>query len=211
MKQFLFLLSIALLLSSCWSVNVGPSFSGSGTVLGSNNFKYIKTVSSQSKSYRILLFGGKNINMTEAINKLRKNLKSNQALTNIATDHNVVAVLGPVFITSTLDISADIVEFHEAGKVVEEDGLLGKVEKQLKDPEIITVTEALVGSEKYRVDDEIIYASGTSRKEAIIMSIGRKGEYFLFDIYIYDDNCTKTIKPGDIFSLKQEYFKYENE
>jgi len=218
MKRLIFIVSIVVLFSSCFTLSDG-NIGSSSAALSTNNFKYLRTVNGKSQSVMILGLGGLNDGLVKkAVNYLRKDLKSNQALTNITIDKNVTFWFGGLIINQKIYASADIVEFNnEQSSFIRPSSQRGKkkakkdvsalditnpkiIEKEkIGDPDRITMDKVMIESTEYKVDDKIIYAQGMSRKEAVIQAISKKGKRYLFDILIIEDKTIKTVKSGNIF------------
>ena len=113
MKQLIFLLSVIVLFSSCFTISDG-NIGSSSAALNASNFRYVETVNGKSQAVMFLGLGGINNGLVrKAVNSLRKDLKPNQALTNITIDKNTTVILGGLLINKTIYISANVVEFDK--------------------------------------------------------------------------------------------------
>ena len=112
-KKILAFSTIALLLSSCFTISDGNISNSSSAMLSSNNFRYVKTVEGKSSSTMIFGMGGSNDGLVKnAVNELRKELNANQVLTNITIDKNNSTILFGLIIKKSFHVSADVVEFE---------------------------------------------------------------------------------------------------
>ena len=115
MKKLLFLFISSIFLSSCISLHSG--FPTSSVALSLPNFTYIKTnVLGQSSVTYFLGMGGYNgalVNTAMIDLKKKHKLKDHQAYANLTVNFKKSIMLGGLFITSTCEINADIVEFQK--------------------------------------------------------------------------------------------------
>ena len=121
MKRLIFVLSILVFFSSCFTISDG-NIGSSSAALNASNFRYLETVNGQSQAVRFLGLGGINNGLIrKAVNSLRKDLKPNQALTNITIDKNITFILGGLLINKTIYVSADVVEFDKEKSPIKRD------------------------------------------------------------------------------------------
>ena len=121
MKRLIFVLSISVFLSSCFTISDG-NIGSSSAALNASNFRYVGTVNGQSQAVKFLGLGGVNNGLIrKAVNSLRKDLKSNQALTNITIDKNITVILGGLLINKTIYVSANVVEFDKEETTIKRD------------------------------------------------------------------------------------------
>jgi hypothetical protein len=205
MRRLLPVLFFATILSSCTILSKG-NIGSSSVSLNTNNFRYLKTVNGESHTLFILGQGGGTTGLVrKAMNSLRSNLQDNQALTNITVDKNYTLLLLGLVIFKEIYVSADVVEFYQGSdKIQDEDqNRIGSTsELNLEgEPNRETVNEVVIDEIEYKVNDRIRYAKGTSRKDAVIQAIIKKGNKYRFEILIIKDNETKIVRPGNLYPI----------
>lgn len=113
MKKLIFILPIALFLSSCLTLSDGNLGQWSSVELNTNNFKYVTTVHGSATASYFLGFGGLNKGLVRtAVDELRKDLKPNQALTNLTIDKGNTFMFGGIIMSKSVYVSADVIEFN---------------------------------------------------------------------------------------------------
>ncbi|MAJ89655.1 MAG: hypothetical protein CMD08_00040 [Flavobacteriales bacterium] len=217
MRRLLPFLFFATILSSCTILSDGNIGSSSAS-LHTNNFRYLKTVNGESHTLFILGIGGANDGLVKkAMNSLRTNLQDNQALTNITVDKHHTVLLFGLVIFKEIYVSADVVEFYQGSDKIqveyqnridskpelnlEGEPNLGVQEEMIIEPNRETVNKVVIDEIEYKVNDRIRYAKGTSRKDAVIQTIIKKGNKYRFEILIIEDNETKIVRPANLYPI----------
>jgi hypothetical protein len=116
MKKVLSFAVIAIFFTSCMAFHAGTT-SGSAA-LSSANFDYVqKGITGSTSAIYIFGFGGMlQDKMVEKAKEdmLKKHpLQSNQALANVTVDVKNTLIFGTVYRQFTVNVTADVVEFHK--------------------------------------------------------------------------------------------------
>lgn len=114
MKKLLFIISTAMLLSSC--AGLTHITTPQSVALNQANFKFIKSVSAETSAIYILGIGGLSQKATEDVIELlraKADLQANQALADIRIKTTIKHFLAGLVINRTLTASATVVEFYD--------------------------------------------------------------------------------------------------